>query len=87
MTAKRRRGGALYICGGDETPGPRDDCPNPVHDFPLPVGYVDASEVAYHRLYKRWHNVRCKTCGLYGWVPPTGDTTTRTRPTEGSTDA
>lgn len=49
--------GATFICGGDETPGPRDACPNALHDYPLPTGYTDASEVAYHRLYKRWSNV------------------------------
>lgn len=68
--AKRER--AVYLCGGDMRPGPRGtDCPEPLHDHPLPSGYVDASEEAAHRLYKRWKNVKCKRCGLYGWVPPT----------------
>ena len=62
---------AIFICGGDETPGPRGtDCPDPLHDHPLPVGYVDASAVAERRLRQRWANNRCSSCGLYGWVPP-----------------
>ena len=72
--------GATFICGGDESPGPRDPCPDTLHDYPLPVGYVDRSEVAHRRLYKRWRNVRCRQCGLYGWVPPLGDTTEPVKP-------
>jgi hypothetical protein len=68
-----RKGAAVYICGGDTRPGPRGtDCPNALHDHPLPNGYVDASEEASHRLYKRWINRKCPDCGLYGWVPPMG---------------
>ena len=52
-------------------PGPRGtDCPNALHDHPLPSGYVDASEEASHRLYKRWTERKCPDCGLYGWVAP-----------------
>ncbi len=41
----------VYLCGGDMRPGPREtDCPDPLHDFPLPAGYVDASEEAASRL-------------------------------------
>ena len=69
--------GKVFLCGGDMSPGPRDDCPDPVHDFPLPSGYSDAHEVAERRLRKRWRNVRCRTCQLYGWEPPAFDTTPR----------
>jgi hypothetical protein len=65
-------GGAVIICGGDETPGPRGiKCPNALHDHPLPSNYVTASEVAARRLYQRWTNPRCPDCGLYGWREPT----------------
>ena len=72
---KHVTGPQAFICGGDLTSGPRDDCPNVLHDFPLPAGYVDASEAAEKRLRHRWHNARCPDCGLYGWRPgdPTGD--------------
>lgn len=75
----RRVGPALFVCGGDETPGERDtDCSDPLHDHPLPAGYVDASTVADRRLRQRWANRRCRRCGLYGWVPPAMTTTTTT---------
>lgn len=61
--------GAVYICGGNLAPGPRDECPDEVHDWPLPFGYVEASEVAAARLRRGWANVRCPRCGLYGWMP------------------
>lgn len=61
----------ILICGGDIRPGPRDECPDPLHDHPLPRGYVDRSDAAADRLYKKWRSVKCKRCGLYGWVPPT----------------
>lgn len=62
----------VFICIPDETPGPREtDCPSPLHDHPLPTGYIAASDVAGQRLYRRWRNIKCKLCGLYGWVPPT----------------
>lgn len=70
-TKKRAsRGYRVFLCGGDETPGERDECPNVLHDFPLPNGYVDASEVAARRLRQHWRNTRCPDCGLYGWMPP-----------------
>lgn len=66
------RSPAVYICGGDETPGARGtDCPNAVHDHPLPNGYVDASTVAMRRLNTGWRNPMCDTCGIHGWIPPT----------------
>lgn len=70
--AKRRNlpGGQVFLCGGDLAPGPRGtDCPSPLHDWPLPAGYVDAGEVAARRLRKRWGNRRCSVCGVFGWTP------------------
>lgn len=73
MTAKqrvRKTHDVLYLCGGDMRPGLRDtSCPNQVHDYPLPIGYVDASEVAVRRLRHGWSNRKCPECGLYGWLP------------------
>lgn len=69
------RAPAVYICGGDETPGTRSECPDAVHDHPLPNGYVDASTVAMRRLNTGWRNPMCKTCGIHGWIPPTGSET------------
>jgi hypothetical protein len=65
----------IYICGGDMTPGPRDECITSLHDYPLPAGYVNAHETAGRRLAKGWHSVRCPKCRIYGWVPgrPLGD--------------
>lgn len=65
----------LLICGGDLRSGPRDPCPNPLHDYPLPEGYGDAAEAAERRIYRRWASKKCPQCGLYGWQPgdPTGD--------------
>jgi hypothetical protein len=61
---------AIYLCGGDMQPGPRDtDCPSPLHDHPLPVGYCDASEEAMSRLTRGWSNRRCPQCKTYGWEP------------------
>jgi len=59
----------IHLCGGDYRPGPRGNCPDPVHDWPLPRGYIDATEVAAQRLNRRWRNVPCGQCGLYGWIP------------------
>lgn len=59
-----------YICGGDMRPGPREtDCPDPLHDFPLPSAYVDASEEAASRLSRGWGNPCCGRCGRHGWTP------------------
>lgn len=59
----------VILCGGDLTPGPRDPCPNTLHDWPLPAGYVDAHEAAASRLYRGWKSRRCPDCGFYGWAP------------------
>jgi len=62
--------GAVYLCGGDDTPVPRGtDCPDPLHDHPLPAGYGDAHEEAGRRLRARWRQQRCRRCGRYGWLP------------------
>lgn len=62
--------GAVIVCEPDLTPGPRDACPNRLHDHPLPSGYIAASEVAERRLRQRWRNRKCPECGLYGWEKP-----------------
>jgi len=67
--------GPLFLCGGSEEPGPRDECPNALHDHPLPSGYTDAFEAAGARTRKGWHSRRCPDCNLYGWVPPLTTTT------------
>lgn len=68
--AERKTMDALYICGGDYTRlEPRGECPNPLHDYPLPAGYVDAHEVAGARIANRWSNRKCPQCGLHGWGP------------------
>ena len=65
-----RRVTAIYICGGDyRLLQSREDCPNPLHDWPLPGGYSDSFEVANARLAARWSSKRCPDCGLYGWIP------------------
>lgn len=61
------RANAVYICGGETRPGPRDECVNGLHDWPLPSGYVDAAEMAGSRLSHGWDNVKCYECGTYGW--------------------
>lgn len=75
---------AVYLCGGDMRPGPREtDCPDALHDFPLPSGYVDASAEADSRLSRGWGNPRCRCCGLYGWTlgrPRKGEQLVRVRP-------
>lgn len=59
----------VFLCGGDETPGPRADCPNELHDWPLPAGYSDSHAVANRRLRNKWRTRKCPDCKLYGWEP------------------
>lgn len=63
--------GATYVCGGEEgTARERQtDCRNEVHDWPEPVGYIDASVEADWRLKHGWSNVPCPWCPRYGWRP------------------
>lgn len=58
----------VFICGIDMTPERRGDCPNVLHDWPLPSGFGAADETAHRRLRNGWRNLRCPECGLYGWV-------------------
>ena len=78
MTGQRKPrlvGPRVHLCLSDLRPGPRDNCPNEVHDYPLPAGFINAAEAADNRLRNGWDNVPCPDCGLYGWRPgaPTGD--------------
>lgn len=68
-------GGWVHLCISNMTSGPRDTCPNELHDYPLPAGYGDASEAAERRIRRGWSNRRCPQCQLYGWQPgrATGD--------------
>ena len=59
--------GATYVCGGDFRPSRRSDCPDSLHDWPLPAGYMDAAETADRRIRNGWKNQRCPQCGLFGW--------------------
>lgn len=52
-----------------ETPSRDSDCPDPLHEHPLPSGYVAAANEADRRLYRGWKNLKCRRCGLYGWAP------------------
>lgn len=68
--------GATYICGGDDRPGARGtDCPNTLHNHPLPDGYVEASIAAGRRIGQGWNNRKCPECSQYGWNPPLEGTT------------
>lgn len=70
---------ATYLCGGDyDRLEPRRECQNALHDWPLPAGYVEASEVADARIQAQWSNRKCPDCGLYGWAP--GNRRASTRP-------
>lgn len=46
------------------------DCANAVHGYPLPSGYMAASDEAMWRLEHGWKNPACPECGLFGWKPP-----------------
>lgn len=70
MAYTRKTLPAIYICGGDYNHlKARGDCPDALHDWPLPEGYVDAGEVAGARLAARWSNRKCPQCGFHGWAP------------------
>lgn len=73
---------AVHICGGASGTGPKreNDCPNALHDWPTPSGYIDATEEAGWRLRHQWANVKCPDCGLYGWRP--GKLTAKHQPRE-----
>lgn len=60
----------IFLCGGDvERKAPREDCPDILHDWPLPAGYGEAHEEAKARIGRGWSQARCPACGLYGWRP------------------
>lgn len=60
-----------FICGGDyDRLEDRAECPNTLHDWPLPAGYNTAHDVALSRINQGWRQKRCPDCGLYGWPPP-----------------
>jgi hypothetical protein len=69
VTVPHDKNKPTFICGGDDTPGDRGtECPNALHDHPLPSGYVDAAAAADRRLRSgNWRNKRCPECGTYGW--------------------
>lgn len=48
-------------------------CPNALHAWPLPNGYIQAHTEAEERLANGWANTKCPDCGLYGWTPSEGD--------------
>lgn len=61
----------VIICGGDYARlQERGDCPNSLHDWPLPDGYNEAEEVARSRISQGWTQKRCPDCELYGWTNP-----------------
>lgn len=59
----------VILCVTDNSAGTRDVCPQKVHDWPLPNGYVAAQDEATRRLRKGWRNLKCKHCGRFGWAP------------------
>lgn len=60
----------MIICGDTGVLEPRDSCPNRLHDYPMPAGYVEAIGEADRRISQRWRNKRCPDCGKYGWEKP-----------------
>jgi hypothetical protein len=67
---ERKTRDVVFLCGGyDRTAAPRDECPNRLHDWPLPSGYIEADDVARSRLGRGWKNRKCPDCRLYGWEP------------------
>lgn len=52
--ARRRTVPAVYLCGGEyDRLDPREPCRNALHDWPLPLGYVDAG-IGGCRAVGRW---------------------------------
>lgn len=61
----------IHLCMIDyDTLEDRGDCPNALHDWPLPDAYVAAHEVAMSRISQGWRQKKCPKCGLYGWPDP-----------------
>ena len=61
----------IHLCIIDyDTLEDRGDCPNKLHDWPLPDDYVAAEEVARSRISQGWREQRCPECGLVGWTDP-----------------
>ena len=46
------------------------ECPNQVHNYPLPNSFLHAADMADERLDAGWDNIPCPDCGQYGWVKP-----------------
>lgn len=63
------RGNAVYICETTTEPGERGtDCPESLHNWPLPDEYLSAHEEASWRLRNGWsQGRRCGRCGFLGW--------------------
>lgn len=59
----------IFICGVDATLEARSECPDRLHDWPLPAGYVEAHQQAKGRLARQWKQAKCPECGRYGWIP------------------
>ena len=61
----------MFICGGESGTHVkrRTGCPDPLHDWPEPIGYTDAHVEATWRLNHGWRQRKCGTCGRYGWLP------------------
>jgi hypothetical protein len=51
------------------SPARSTDCPDILHDWPLPSGYIAASDTADARLRAGWRNKKCPQCERYGWEP------------------
>lgn len=46
------------------------ECPNALHDHPLPPAYLAAHFEADERLAAGWDNRECSDCNQFGWEPP-----------------
>lgn len=61
----------IHLCVIDfDTLEDRGDCPNALHDWPLPDDLVANHEVAWSRIAQGWSQRQCSDCGLYGWPDP-----------------